>query len=197
MFLFCHQDHFTMQHFSEVGEMYFWDNISLSYSQPSSLFAKPWNLFWDSNTVLFNLFGELDGLIVFSLSPPSGDWFCMLSCAGSVVPEILGSLCTDSQKDCMHSVGQQVLQEPPDVEQRWRQSPASRKEHSRYQCRPGTVLEAALQKIPELLVNQWTWIQQCARAGIKANHILGYTEDCQYTHDTLWDWSQSVAGCPV
>lgn len=38
-------------------------------------------------------------------------------------------------------------------------------------------LGTALQKGPELLVDQQTWIQQCAHAVRKANHILGYVED--------------------
>lgn len=53
-----------------------------------------------------------------------------------------------------------------------------------------TGLGAALQKVLELLVDQWTWIQQYACAVMKANHIPGYIEDkCSFPSvQDLWVW---------
>lgn len=111
----------------------------------SHWFSKLWRtLFWGSKNSIVQLFDGEDGLIDFRLqektecpfSLPSGDRFRMLSCAGPVIPEVLGSLCKDSQKYCKCAFS--GLHSDVDVEQRQTQSPASGRQHSVHQGRSGT-----------------------------------------------------------
>lgn len=108
----------------------------------------------------------------FSL--PWGDWFYMLSCAGSLFPGTLGSLCKDSQKYCKCAFN--GLTGASGTSRRQATTNAKSCSWEEIHCvsmkvRDWLAWEQLFKRDLVDLVDHWTWIQHHAHAVTKVNHI--------------------------
>lgn len=165
--------------------MYFWDSIRLSYS----LFSSPISLpnyggisFRAVKTVVFNFFDGADGLIAFSLRKKTeylffspGRWLILhaVMCRATIPrdtgilvkrqPEIL-QMCIRGANRCFRNLQMSS-------NNKCKVLPLGGNTLCISAGQGLTGLGTALQKGPELLVDQWTWIQHHAHAVAKVKHI--------------------------